>query len=61
MRPITRPQRLLIDAAIDALGECGKKLRADGWDATLTVDTVPALHVSLTVAINVGPIPVEAE
>jgi len=58
---MTQPQRLLLDAAMNALGECGKRLREDGWDATMTVHTIPDLHVTLTVTINVGPIPVEAE
>jgi hypothetical protein len=58
--PITQPQRILLDAAMNALGDCGRKLREDGWDATLTVHTIPTLHVALSVQINTGPTPVEA-
>jgi hypothetical protein len=58
---LSHPQRILLDAAMDALGACGKSLRAEGWDATLTVHTIPELHVTLTVPINVGPIPIEVD
>lgn len=58
-QPLTEPQRLMLDFVMDALGQCGAVLREKGWDAQLTVHTIPTLHVSLSIAINVGPIPSE--
>ena len=59
-RRLSRQQRILLDAALDDFGVCGKSLREQGWDATLTVHALPELHITLTVPIHVGPIPVEA-
>jgi hypothetical protein len=58
---LSQPQRILLDAAMNEMGTCGKHLRENGWDAQMTVHTIPELHVTLTVPINVGPIPVEVD
>ena len=58
--PIYGRRKILLDAAMAAIAECGKKLREDGWDPVMTVEAIPDLHITLTIAIDVGP-PVEAE
>ncbi len=60
---MTEPQQVLVQAATDAMRECGRTLRERGWPVELIVDYLPerrSYAVSLRFELPHVPIPVEA-
>lgn len=59
---MTDPQRVLLDAATDAMRQAGRGLREKGWPVELSIDAVPerqSFAVNLRFELPTMPVPVD--